>query len=190
MATKALTPKQLEVQTLLKQGKKVPEIAKAMNITPNAVYTHVRGIRDATGRGVRKRTAARPVAPSQAKPPVFATLAPRVTPKAALSQRRGELESKIKEHDNSVKSAEAAAVKARKTAESETAKLRTELNHVIAAQRALSGDKGTPTIRAARRRRRKATPAASNGSGAKAAAKKAAASTAPATSTLPPRAKA
>lgn len=159
----ALTERQQTVKKLEAEGKTPDEIAKAMGITPNAVYQHLRRIR---GGNKTKSRRARPRASDSAVPArklvgparVAATHTPPMTPLAAIRARRQEIDRELREATNAHTQAVAAAEKAKAAAAALVEKHKDELKGLVRAEEALTG---RPVIKAAPKRA--AAKASSNG---------------------------
>lgn len=201
MATKQLTPRQQEIVKLMDQGKTPTEVAKRLKITDNAVYQHLRRIRQVHGTpkakangakptkattkaSTTKRTTTRrasgrnlplPPKPKPAAPAPQPQAARHMTPLQAIRARRDEIDGTLKEVRHEAERAAKAATtadEARKTAE---ARFKDELAQLEAAEAALTGTK--------------APAAKKNGAGSKRAGKQAAAQaaeSAPAAATAAP----
>lgn len=135
MAKKKAAPGQRreQVEKLLDQDKKAPEIAKALGISTNAVYQHIRKIKDGKGGGTTKarKAGAKPSAPA-AMPPIR----PEPTPAASNG---ADPVAATRERGRIVKDAISANEKVKADAEREITKLTAESKRLDAGLKALTG---------------------------------------------------
>lgn len=150
---KQLTDRQREIVTLLDQGKTPREAAEALDITENAVYQHIRRIREgghkvtsasnAQGSRSRGRSTARTRQAPATAPEAPATATPAepraMTPLQAIRYRRATIEQETKAAHAQVLAAEKVLAQAREAAERVLAKHGEELDHLISAEAALTG---------------------------------------------------
>lgn len=149
MASAQLTERQQQIVDLQKEGKKAPEIATILGITPNGVYQQIRRMRDAKKTGSTKsaKPSTKPAKPTstgtstgteqfalgQAK-----SLRP-VTPLQSIRNRRDEIKAEIRSADAEREAAQRALAKAEEAATKLTDRYASELGNLDAAEAALKG---------------------------------------------------
>lgn len=147
MAQKELTPRQQEIKALMQDGKRVPEIAKKLKISENAVYQQLRRMRDTKpGAAPKASAAAKPKAarkaPAAPAPePVVETVVRESTPLQAVRARRAAIKAALQETGTAHAEAERAAKAAKEAHEKAAAKHADELKQLDAAEGALVGKK-------------------------------------------------
>lgn len=188
MATGQLTERQQEVQTLLDKGKTPNEIAKALKISPNAIYQQIRRIRKAQGKrrstaqrsstarrtsgrksGSSRSSRSRPSRPAATPPTPQPNIANTVTqrpmtPLQAIRTRRSEIEAELAESGHHVQTAAKAVQVASERHDKLMTRYAAEQAQLEAAENALTGKTAKAT------RKRSSRKASNNGSGSKGAA--------------------
>lgn len=153
-----LTERQQEIKDLLDRDKTPGEIAEALGITENAVYQHLRRMREKAGTPRRGRGRPRATAPRRAPRTETArettAAEPRsMTPLQAIRARKAVLEHELRSVREDVASAERTLKSAQEVLARREAHHAEELGQLNNAEAALTG-KPAPT-RAAPKRARK-----------------------------------
>lgn len=165
MATK-LTPRQTEVQALQRDGLKAPAIAEKLEISENAVYQHLRKIREAkgakpaaaksttakkSGRSSGAKPAAKPAAVASTPPaptPVPVAAPKQLTPLQAVRAHRESVTGDLKAAEQAVKDASTALDRAEAARDKIKARVQPQLDQLDAAEAALQGKLALPVAEA------------------------------------------
>ncbi len=149
----ALTERQQEIVDLQKQGLKTDQIAAMLSITPNAVYQHIRRMRESKGETKPKATAKTQaakktgdVSATGTTSTTTTTMLPAskpLTPLQSLRLRRDEIEADIKSAKAEAEAAARAATKADEVLAKINARHAEELGRLDAAEAALKGTTAT-----------------------------------------------
>ncbi len=145
MATAQLTERQQQIVDLQKEGKKAPEIAKILGITPNGVYQQIRRMRDAKS-GASTAKAAKPSSSTGNAPTSVENItgtikqARAVTPLQSIRNRRDEITAEIKSVQAEQDAAARALTKATDAATKIQERYEAELSNLMAAEAALKGE--------------------------------------------------
>lgn len=151
-----LTPRQKEIVDLQKQGKKAKEIADALSISENAVYQHLRRIRESAGKPKPSASAPKGLksgrqssAKGEAPAPVFSPEPPQrvsrpLTPLQAVRARRTEVEAGLKDAEAGVVVAQRSLDAAKEKRDKVLEKVGPELAGLDAAEAALKGELSLP----------------------------------------------
>lgn len=136
-----LTERQQQVQAKLKEGKKAPQIAEELGITPNAVYQTLARVRAMTGGdGAKPKSTAKPKAKPKPKPEPAAVKA--ATPLQALKLRQDEIQGELKSLSTEVEVAERALARMKDAQAKAQEKHADELKRIEGAMAVLRGEKG------------------------------------------------
>lgn len=149
-----LTDRQQEIQVLLDQDKTPGEIAKALGITENAVYQHLRRMREKLGTTTPRRRSPQRQSTRKAAAPSAPTAEPRnMTPLQAIRARKAIIEHDLKAARTEVATAEKMLANAQEALAKREQTHADELRQLDNAEAALTG-KPAPA-RAAKRSTRK-----------------------------------
>lgn len=147
MAQKELTPRQKEIKALMSEGLKVPEIAKRMAISPNAVYQQRRRMLAAarkpgqTKPAQARKPAAPTTKPAPAPAPEVQVVARDQTPLQAVRARRVTIRTATSEVAQAVAQAQTALNAALAAEKKVLARHADELKQLDQAESALTGRK-------------------------------------------------
>lgn len=157
MAKAQLTERQQEIKSLIEQGKDANQIGAELGISPNAVYQHLRRMRQAgsvkpkaaaaaaksTPKSGRKSGGTSPAAPA-AKPapaPAPEIVVRESTPLQAIRARRDEIKASVKDAADALVVANAALREAQAAYDKASGKHADELKMLDGAESALTGKK-------------------------------------------------